>query len=119
MFKKPSKMSSEEIWNYILRGQYISNYDSPQDVEEAVSRLKIQHEGKELAKAQLLQQTGEYAGIFVALLIFGGVIFLLMKPVYPISLLKAVCVSFLTYTLSKIAIIPFIRFWRSEDDGEI
>lgn len=116
MYKKPSKMSSAEIWDYILRGEYIPSYHNSQNQEGVGSR--IQHE-KKLANDRLTQQTGEYAGIFITLLIFGSLVFLCMKPIYPISLSKAMCISFLTYILSKIAIIPFIRFWRSEDNGEL
>jgi len=110
-------MSSKELWDYILRGQFIPPY---QEVAKNMDQgYMVQYEEKKLATAKLQLQTGEYAGIFIVLLIYGGIIFLLMKAIYPISLLKSLCLSFLTYIISKIAIIPLIRFWRNEDNGDI
>ena len=110
-------MSSAELWGYILRGQFVPDHIQVQ--ENINTNSMIRYEEKKIAQARLQQQTGEYAGIFVVLLIYGGIIFLLMQAIYPISLVKSLCLSLLTYTISKIAIIPTICFWRKEDDGNI
>jgi len=95
-FKKPAKMNSEELWDFILKG-------------DAHKPHNTENDQKKLAKRRIAYESiGAITGMVFVLAIYGVILYYLIRIFYPIKLIQAMSISFLMYIIAKIITIPFL-----------
>jgi len=114
VFKRPSKMNSEELWGYIMTGSFTPDWVPSESDQEKNKTYQKYAKG-----VRHLQTLGEYAGLFFALCVFGVLFWGLFLLVYPLAFKQAMALPFIIYLIGKILIIPQIRFWRKGASGKV
>lgn len=102
---RPSKMTSEDIWRYIMGGKYIYTNGLPQLEEkltEAIRKEKLNRQAEKI---------GEYCGIFLVLAIYAGIFYFISKLFFSLSYFQAFGLTIGIFCVAKVFNIPHIRFW--------
>ena len=118
MHKKPSNMTSEELWNFIRTGTPAEGWQLKQIKSALDEAYQTEIARKRVTKR--FEEVGACTGIFVVLCIYGGFFYFLSKAFYPLTIWQSFLASVTIFLVGKILTIPTIRFWNSkESDGKI
>ena len=113
--KRPTRMSSKEIWNLIFRGPAMesfgySDYNNSKN-NHIFSSQHIQHKPDSLEKMRnLFKKIGEYVGLAIVLAIYAGFFYLLSKLIHPLPYKSCIAISLSTYLVGKILTISIIKY---------
>lgn len=123
MFKRPTKMSNDELWSFIMTGEFIPDntynkvhetidfYNTHPGFYEFQKRVEadIKRHRKQQKINNLFRFLGEFIGVLVVFMFYTTAFYFIAKIFYPISFLKAFLITFLLYCVAKIVTMPLIR----------
>ena len=112
--KRPTRMSSKEIWNLIFRGPAMESFgysDYNNKNNHIFSTQQNKHKPDSLEKIRsLFMKIGEYIGLAIVLAIYAGFFYLLSKLIYPLPYKSCIAVSLSLYLVGKILTISIIKY---------
>jgi len=113
--KRPTRMSSKEIWKLIFKGEPMesfgySDYNKPHDNHVFGNQHK-QHKPDSLEHIKNLYiKIGEYVGLVIVLAIYAGLFYLLSKLIHPLPYQSCIALSLSLYLAGKILTISIIKY---------
>ena len=113
--KRPTHMSSKEIWNLIFRGPAMESFsygdfNKPQD-KHIFNNQYNKHKPDSLENIRnLFMKIGEYIGLAIVLAIYAGFFYLLSKLIYPLPYKSCIAISLSLYLVGKILTISIIKY---------
>jgi len=109
--RKPSKMSSEELWFYLTHGNFVPNWA----LDNQKKRIDDYNRSKRIARRSA--KIGEFLGFITVLIIHSVLFYFISKLIYPLTFIQSVAVVLLCVCIGKIFSMPMIRYFGSNDNG--
>ena len=106
-------MSSEELWYYLTHGNFIPNWalDNQKKRIDDYTRSKI--------IARRTAKIGEFLGFITVLIIHSVLFYFISKLFYPLTAIQSFGAVMLFLCISKLFSMPIIRYFGSDDNGQV
>ena len=109
MSKKPTQMSSEELWHFVRTGTIAE----PWQIAQMKNTLDVVARKEQAVK--LYEQIGKCVGVSVVLCIYGAFFWFFSKAFYPLSIMQSIVASICFFLIGKILTMPTIMYWNTKD----